>query len=360
MMKIEKKKANRIATIPGVDALYYQLNINFNDYIQFYTNETLNNTGRLTTFYGVFTRLSEDWTKQYTYFELQDGQCRTVAKVGFKNLNTKDNLESIVIQTDSYYMNVHGIEYTYQFVKEQIIQLGLRIISSKIQRLDLNTYVYGYDFSYLEYYYFSTLIRSNSKFYSGAKDKLTTFYLGKRSNGASPFVRIYNKWQELIDQDKEKKKTELIKYKFQEQHGIIIKEEEELWQVEFELKREFLKSYGVNTVEDFLASANTLHGHIMKRVRLLTKKRKDGDKNSDKIKTASVWKKIEKDYNFMDSNAPLEKIKVKQYTKDIDWLQNRLEEYLLETKDTLTDNQILLALSQKLNIVRKEQRENQN
>jgi hypothetical protein len=357
MMRTNKNKANRIATIPGVDALYYQLSVNMNDYIQFYTIESLNSTGRFTTLYAVFTRLSQDWTKQYTYFEMQDGQGRTVAKVGFKNLNTKDNLEPIVIQTDSYYMNVHGVEHTYFMIREQITELGLKVGASKIQRLDLNTYVYAYDFSYLEYYYFSTLIRSNSKYYSGAKDKLTTFYLGKRSNGSSPFMRIYDKWQELKDMDKDKEKTTLIKYKFQEEHGILITEEEELWNVEFELKRELLKSYGVNTVEDFLASANTLHGHIMKRIRLLKKKRIDGDAHTEKIQTATVWNKIEKEYNFMDSNVPLHKLVPIKYSKDIQWLLNRLREYKKEQSDTLTDNAILLLLSQELNQIAKEERE---
>lgn len=354
---IRKNKVNSIATVSGVDALYYQLSINPNDYIQFHTNSKLDNLHIITTLNATFHRLSENWEKQYTYFEIKDENEKTVGKIGFKNLNTKDGLEFIIIQLSSYYMNVRGIEYTYNMIKEEISLLGLTVGSSKIQRLDLNSFVYGYDFSYLEYYYFSTLIRSNSKFYSGAKDKLTTFYLGKRSNGSSPFMRVYDKWQELKDMDKEKEKTELIKFRFLEEHGIQIEEDKELWNVEFELKRPFLKSYNVNTVEDFLSSANTLHKHIMNRIRLLTRKRSDGEINSNRIKTAPIWNKIDKEYNFMDSNIPLNKIVPKKYKKDIEWIKNRLEEYLLETDDNLTDNELMLILSQKLNEVRKEQRD---
>ena len=104
-------------------------------------------------------------------------------------------------------------------------------------------------------------------------------------------------------------------------------------------------------------SANNLHGHIMKRIRLLKKKRIDGDKNTDRIETATIWKKIEKEYNFMDSNVPLHKLVPIKYSKDIKWLLNRLREYKKEQTDTLTDNAILLLLSQELNQIAKEERE---
>lgn len=353
-MNLNEKKANRIATIPGVDALYYQLNVTFDDYINFYTNCSLSN---IFTF-GNFNRLSQDWNKQYTYFELLGIEGTPIAKIGFKNLNLKDNLEPIIVQMSSYYMNIHGIEESCLQVKKEIELLGLKVNFSKIQRLDLNTYVYGHDFSYLSYYYFSTLIRSNSKYYSGAKDKLTTFYLGKRSVGSSPFMRIYDKWQELKDMDKDVKRQSLIRYKFKKELGIDLDESVPLWNVEFELKREFLKQNGVNTVEDFFRSANTLHNIVMERIRLLRRKRVDGDKNTNRIQTASVWNKIQKDYNFMDSNVPLDKIIPIRYSKDIKWLENRLEEYLKEKTDNITDNELMLRLSNKLNHFRQDEREN--
>lgn len=352
MMNTKKKKANRIATVAGVDALYYQLNVTSNDYISFYTNCTLN---KLHTF-GRFQRLSQDWTKQYTYFELTGIEGTQIAKIGFKNLNIRDGLESISVQMSSYYMNVHGIEESCKQVKHQIELLGLKVNFSKIQRIDLNTYVYGYDFSYLSYYYFSTLVRSNSKYYSGEKDKLTTFYLGKRSNGNSPFMRIYDKWQELKDMDKAQQRQALIRYKFKKELDLDLTEDIPLWNVEFELKRGFLKLNGINTIEDFLGSANSLHDLIMKRIRLLRRKRVDGDKNTNRIATASVWQKIQDNYNFIDSNVPLNKLIPIRYSKDIKWLENRLEEYLKEQTDSLSDNEIMLRLSNKLNYFRQEER----
>lgn len=355
MTKTQKNKANSIATISGVDALYYQQSVLIDDYIIFYNNCTLNKSFS----FGNFERISQDWNKQYTYFELFGKERKQIAKIGFKNLNTRDGLEYVSVQMSSYYMNLHGIEESYREVSKSLEDLGLRLLNTKVSRIDLNSYVYGHDFTYLEYYRFSTLIRSNSKFYSGKKDKLTTFYLGKRSNGSSPFMRIYDKWQELFDVDTEGEKQALIRYKFKKELDIDLNENIPLWNVEFELKRELLKANGINTVQQFLQSANKLHALMMQRIRLLNKKRIDGDKNTDRIPTAKVWQIIEKNYNFQDSNVELEKIIPIRYSKDIKWLLNRLREYKKEQTDSLSDNAILLALSQELNTIQEEKRQTQ-
>ena len=166
---------NSIATIAGVDALYYHLKINFQHYTQFYNNSFLINALQ----FGPFTRISENWLKQYTYCELRNPSNNLLmARIGFKNLNTRDNLDSVQVQMDTYYMNTTGVLQSYYDVVEQIEALGLQVGKSKVSRIDLNTYVYGYDFSYLEYFYFSTLLRSDCKVYSAAKGKVEKFYHG--------------------------------------------------------------------------------------------------------------------------------------------------------------------------------------
>lgn len=339
-----KKVSDNISTICGVDALYYHLKINFQNYTTFYNTCYLNNTLRI----GAFSRTSENWQKQYTYFELRHPEDNIViARIGFKNLNTRDNLDSVMVQMDTFYMNTRGVLQSYYDVVEHIEGLGLQVGKSKISRIDLNTYVYGYDFSYLEYFYFSTLMRSNTKIYNGAKDMLETFYLGSRSSNA-PYMRIYNKWSELMAKDEDQKKQSLIRYKFLKEYNLHLDDQKPLWNVEFELKREFLKSYSIDTVEQCLQSVNVLHSELMQRIRLMTKKRKLEDRNTDRIPTSHVWEKIGNNYNFLDSNIPLDKIVPIKYSKDINWLINRVVEYKKVQSDNLTDNEILLLISQKL------------
>lgn len=341
---------NSIATIAGVDALYYHLKINFQHYTQFYNNSFLINALQ----FGPFTRISENWLKQYTYCELRNPSNNLLmARIGFKNLNTRDNLDSVQVQMDTYYMNTTGVLQSYYDVVEQIEALGLQVGKSKVSRIDLNTYVYGYDFSYLEYFYFSTLLRSDCKVYSAAKGKVETFYLGSRSSGA-PYLRIYNKWSELMAKDEDQKKQSLIRYKFLEQYNIHLDIDKPLWNVEFELKREFLKSYKIDTVEQCLQSVNVLHSELMKRIRLMTKKRKLDDRNTDRIPTSPIWETIGTNYNFQDSNVPLDKLPAIKYSKDIKWLINRVREFKQAQSDNLTDNEILLLISQELTQIRKE------
>ena len=341
---------NSIATIAGVDALYYHLKINFQHYTQFYNNSFLINALQ----FGPFTRISENWLKQYTYCELRNPSNNLLmARIGFKNLNTRDNLDSVQVQMDTYYMNTTGVLQSYYDVVEQIEALGLQVVKSKVSRIDLNTYVYGYDFSYLEYFYFSTLMRSNTKIYNGAKDRLETFYLGSRSSSA-PYMRIYNKWSELMAKDEDQQKQSLIRYKFLKEYDIHLDMDKPLWNVEFELKREFLKSYKIDTVEECLQSVNVLHSELMKRIRLMTQKRKVDENHSDRIPTAPIWETIGTNYNFQDSNVPLDKLPAIKYSKDINWLINRVREFKQVQSDNLTDNEILFLISQELTQIRKE------
>lgn len=345
-----KKVSDNISTICGVDALYYHLKINSQDYTTFYNTCYLSNTLIISS----FIRTSENWQKQYTYFELRHPHDNIIiARIGFKNLNTRDNLDSIIVQMDTFYMNTRGVLQSYYDVVEHIEGLGLQVVKSKISRIDLNTYVYGYDFSYLEYFYFSTLMRSNTKIYNGAKDMLETFYLGSRSSNA-PYMRIYNKWSELMAKDEDQKKQSLIRYKFLKEYDLHLDDQKPLWNVEFELKREFLKSYSIDTVEECLQSVNVLHSELMKRIRLMTKKRKVDENHSDRIPTAPIWETIGTNYNFQDSNIPLDKIVPIKYSKDIKWLINRVREFKQYQSDNLTDNEILLLISQELTQIRKE------
>jgi hypothetical protein len=339
------KSTNSIATVSGVDALYYQQNVDYDDYTAFFLESSLNS---LATF-GNFQIISENWTKQYTHSNLLDpSDGRIIARISFKNLNTRDFLESIMIKLDTYYMNIYGILHTCELVAKELQGLGLRLGKTKVSRLDLNTYVYGHDFHYLTYYRFSTLVRTNSKFYSALKDSLATFYLGSRSNGGAPYLRIYDKWLELREQDTDQDKQAMIRLMFLKEHELNLDDRNPLWNVEFELKRELLKIYNINTIEDVFKSANMLHNDLMKRYRLLTKKRKDGDRNTDKIPTAPIWQTIERNYNFMDSNLPVERTIPVKHSKHMEWLLNRLDEYLDLKTDDLTDSDILIEISKRL------------
>lgn len=346
------KSTDNISTVCGLDALYYQLRIEPQSYINFYVGCT----SEQKAIFGNFRIISQNWKNQYTRFELIDSEneSQVIARIGFKNLNTKDFLEYVQVQLDTYYMNMYGIDYVCNLVEEELSLLGLEILGSKVSRVDLNTYVYGYDFSYLSYYHFSTLVRSNSKIYSALKDNLATFYLGSRTNNTTPLLRIYDKWLELKEfkdkeeQNKKEQKKQMIFLKFKEEHNINLDDRLPLWNVEFELKRDLLRTYKIDTLEDLFCCVNSLHTDIMKRMRLLTKKKKKDETNAERIPTAPVWNKIRKEFNYMHSNLPVDKIIPIKYVKDLEWSLNRIEEYWKNNIDNLTPVQYLQAVNDRI------------
>jgi hypothetical protein len=338
------QKITDVKSVAGIDALYYQLIINITDYIEFYLNAKENNFSRIRS----FNKLSQDWEKEYTFFQLDDKKNNmTVCQVGFKNLNTNDGKEFVKIQLSSSYFNTFGITESITFVNEKLEEIGLVSYGTKITRIDLNTYVYGYDFSYLEYDYFKTLTRKHSNIY-GESGNVETFELGSRSNTKAPFLRIYNKWLELKQNDKKEVKQAIIQYKFYKKYGVAdLNYDTQLWNVEFELKRDFLKRFEINSVEDCLSSVNTIHNYLMQDIKLMNKKYKTTTRKAkDTMRISPIWNLISKEYNFNNSDYPRNKIKTVKHIKDENWLSNRIEEYLSE--NPMTNDPLQLQYIQKL------------
>ena len=84
-------------------------------------------------------------------------------------------------------------------------------------------------------------------------------------------------------ENKKEQKREMICLKFKEEHNINLDDRLPLWNVEFELKRDLLRNYKIDTLEDLFCCVNSLHNDIMKRMRLLTKKKKKDETNATAV-----------------------------------------------------------------------------
>lgn len=323
--------------LAGLDSLYFFLEVNLEDYTTFYNNillkDILLNDDKL-------EMLSHDYSKQWTVYEYSsdfigydDSEIKDFSpcfRILFKNLNTRDNNHSILIQMDSFFMNYFGYFEAYNYVLDFVNSLGIRILNSHVNRVDLNTYVLDHNFEYLDYSLFSTRISKSAKerdFYRNGK--LETFYLGSRLS-KTLFLRIYNKHIELNKKEDKTSflKKSLIKYKFLQKYPLLKSDFKTLWNVEFECKREFLKSYNIDTVEQLLSALNGLHLDIMtKRIRLL--ERVKDVNNNNRIPTANIWNSIALNYKVLKEDIkPVERLPQKPYFKDFNWLLNRINEYL--------------------------------
>lgn len=329
--------------LQGIDALYFQVKINYDDYTLFYNNVLLSGTLEND---DNFSMCSYDYTKQYTFFTYRSEGSSPIqlCRIGFKNLNQKDYLESILIQMDSMALNVYGYKESYSLALDLIRSLGLQPLSTKVSRVDLNTYVTDHDFTYLDFNLFSTKQSKNGKITSSlsSRDKLETFYLGSRDS-KSIHLRIYNKLVELYNMSKSdyslsSNKQMIIDMRFAEKYHTSV-DYKHLWNVEFELKRELLKRYNIDSVDDLFLKINDLHYDICTNHIRLLEREKDIINNS-RIDSSLVWNDITNNYKvFVDEIKPIDKNKLKVYKKDNIWLLNRLNEYLLE--NPLADEEMI-------------------
>lgn len=339
-LKTKKAPAQKdYESVCGLDALYFYIKVNYFDYSDFFLNYLTR--GLLES--EEFTLLSKDYNSQFTYFQhnanilknSDEGICpiQKIARIGFKNLNKKDNLDSIVIQMESNVLQQFNISDIKDYFTNLFQQFALEPLKFQLSRVDINTYVFDYDFSWINYGYFSTKLKKNEPINNG--NKLETFNLGSRGNGL--FLRIYDKIKQLktLEYSEGNIKEHLIGLKYLYKYKKL-PDYKSLWNVELELRREQLKTYRIDTLDDLEKNVNSLFKVIFsKSIRLLEEEQDMLNNNNNRILTHSVWSHIINEYDYNGFPVvELDKEKLKEYKRDRIWLRNRLVEFLDEPSNT--------------------------
>lgn len=323
---------NTFETVCGIDALYFYIKIDLEDYKSFYL--------KLQSIEGEnYQLLSPDYTKQFTYFahygQTKYLEFQKICRIGFKNINTNDYNDFIIVQMETIALQQMTLDEIKDYFTEQLQLLGLCPLKFQLSRFDLNSYVFNFDLSWINYNYFSTKMKKSNSFFDGSR--MQSFYLGSPSGIQ---FKIYNKLEELksLDYKESLIKQNLIDkkyiYKYHKTPNYNL-----LWNLEYKIKREQMKSYGIDTIDDLKSKANglfiTLGSNV---VRLLDEEKKEI--NNDRINNHRLWDTIlsEYDYNGTSKTVLDREMKSKYYHNDI-WLNNRLNEYLNEPLNT--DNEIL-------------------
>ena len=178
-------------------------------------------------------------------------------------------------------------------------------------------------------------MKKSNSFFDGSI--MQSFYMGSPSGIQ---FKIYNKLEELksLDYKESLIKQNLIEKKYIYKYYKSPKYDS-LWNLEYKIKREQMKTYGIDTIDDLKDKANglfiTLGNNV---VRLLEEEKKDF--HNDRINNHRLWDTIltEYDYNGSSKTVLDRETKARYYHNDI-WLNNRLNEYLNEPLNT--DNEIL-------------------
>jgi len=228
--------------------------------------------------------------------------------VGFKDSLINVGVHDIQIQLNAIGIYKLGLKSLLKYVDD----IFKNIITGykPVTRADLNIFV-QIDLSWLTKDMFVSRKRkytTHSKEVS-SKYRLQTLYIGKE-----PFLlRLYDKQEEL----KNSPKKELMHHYFKE-NGLCL--EDEIFNIEFELHRQYLKTFSIDTVDDLLLVAQTLFKECMGAIKLVDLEsistNSINSSNRYKAKTHPLWQYISDSYRlkeFLRDDKPLIKIKRPKY-----------------------------------------------
>lgn len=229
-------------------------------------------------------------------------------RVGFKDAEKSQNIHNIRVQLNAIGIYTLGIKSLVAYINEKFLKGALlKQNYFPVTRIDVNMFV-QHNFNYLK----KEMVLSKKKTHSAnisertSGYELETYYVGKK-----PFLlRIYNKLKELEGASDVKRD---LMHNYFLINGVDTRKP--IFNVEFELHREFLKQYDIDTIEDALSASNSLFKMGCEFIKLIdTSSLTEEQLNSSNRKRADIlpiWQYIHDNYDnkeFMQIETPLEKI----------------------------------------------------
>lgn len=255
-------------------------------------------------------------------------------RVGFKDPSKQKNVLNVQVQlyaSGIYYLGFFDLLNFVKFELSSLLQIDLDYSDFISSRLDLNAFVDGYDFSTIDPKMFRSRftvsdVRNTSQMLYDLDDcslyskhsRLQTLYLGSRSSPL--YFKIYDKRLEMIsryDQGGDLAFQATIKDAFFREHGLM---SDHLWNVEFSIKRESLKQFGMFTVQDIFTFGNSVFKQLATSCSFLGYDL-DAIENAKKNNHVSrlplhpIWRKIIDDYDFFSGGV--DAVRIYQTYKDI-------------------------------------------
>lgn len=314
-MNIIKERGNSeeesVTVLGGIDTLYYF--ITKND-AQLYQNTwDKAKVGEELKFLNFLGFSGQNTGFVGSWYECKDNQGQRLFRVGFKDPNKQQQLPNIQVQLEGYSIYRYTLLDTIANASEVLYDLigsvtGLE--DYQVSRADLNAFVAGYDFASVTSSCFRTRSKNvmtisdtgtyiDQKSHVYQKDNtLQTLYLGSKKSGL--VFKIYDKRLELMEQIEKGSVSASVKLAYLTCNGLT---SDHLWNVEFTLKRNVLKEYKINTVQDLINASNSLFKDLMKKTVFLGEDWQKYNElreqnNLHRLPAAPVWQKITDDYNY--------------------------------------------------------------
>lgn len=306
---------NDIKMIHGIDSLYYFCESNEN-----YDNLFLEILDQMEDKKGIFEKKDIQYQNSDIYITLEDTPLYFLGcaegfywfkdlneffKIGFKDKTKNRGLNDIRIQLLGVGIYTIGIKSLIEFINTKLLK-SYTTGYNPITRADLNCFI-QYDFSFLTKEMFVTRKRKYSTVSEiGTSTSTQTLYIGSK-----PFyLRMYNKKEEL----KKSSKKDMM-YEYFLNNGFNL--DDEIFNIEFEMHRTFLKQYNILTVDDILLNAQKLFRASMEDIKLIdldSISTKDKEHNKYKADIHPLWEHIKQSYNlkdFLETELPLDRVQRK-------------------------------------------------
>lgn len=199
------------------------------------------------------------------------------------------------IRISSEYLWAYGLSNSWSMIYNWLVETFGNIISEKVCRIDLCSHISDidlitdYDISYKGNF------KKRETFYNGRNINAITF--GKRQS-KNIYCRIYNKSLEI-----QEKKQKTWFYEIWKKNNMNIKN---VWNIEFEIKSEFLRHFNINTVNDILEHLQDLWLFCTNKWLIKI------DRTNERIERCNInsnWLEIQKAYNNFNTNGLIEKQK---------------------------------------------------
>lgn len=305
----EKLYDKKIATfLGGVDSYYFFVDTcNLNEELYRFKYEKYINLGFLDNeaeFLGYSGKKSGFVGSWFRVDYINNGFVLPAFKIGFKDPTKQKNINNIYIQLLASGIYFFGFTGILDYVKSWLINfLNCDVTFADFinSRVDVNCFIGGFDFSKITNEMFhSTFLRCDTvKTFSGGNERLETLYLGSRSGKHS--FKIYDKKRELLSHSDNVDMAAIVKLKFLIDNGF--KADDEIWNAEFSLKREFLKEFKTYTADDLLKNYYAIYNYCFSHLRFLGYdiekiKRYKSSNSLNKYKTFYIWQEVQNNQKF--------------------------------------------------------------
>lgn len=253
--------------------------------------------------------------------------------IGFKDRLTNRGLNDVQLQLNANGIYTIGLKTLLRYVDDLLA--GYITGHKPLTRVDLNIFVQA-DLSWISKEMFVARKRSYTSIFKeiATKHQLQTLYIGKK-----PFLlRLYNKIEELKSS---KKKEMMFEYFLNNDFDSL----QNVFNIEFEIHRDYFKTFKIDTVDDLLLRAEMLFEDCLNAIRLvdlstITDNTVDS-KNKNRALTHPLWEHLSTSYklnDFLALEAPLERIKRKSYRYTI---EEAIEEHFILAKKAYIHNIIV-------------------